>query len=118
MKKNIKIKKALSRIAIGMLLLLSVHGHANNLQISSPTFVPVNDISNSIYIQFNISWENSFRLGAGTKNWDAAWLFVKYRVAIASGGDGIWRHVKLNSNSKAYLFTGLFQAQEILTSRD
>ena len=92
-------RRTFTRAIFGLLLLLSTGVFANNLQISSPTLVPVNDISSSIYIQFNVTWENSFRLGINAKNWDAAWLFVKYRVAIASGGDGIWRHVKLNTNS-------------------
>ena len=27
---------------------------------------------------------------------DAAWVFVKYRVKISDGGDGIWRHARLH----------------------
>jgi formylglycine-generating enzyme required for sulfatase activity len=91
-------KKVVRCIQLVAMLLTAINVSANNLQITNPSLVPVNDISNAVYIKFDISWENSFRLGSGTKNWDAAWVFVKYRVAIASGGDGVWRHVRLNQS--------------------
>lgn len=46
-------------------------------------------------INFDISWNNSWRsTGAGApapNNWDAAWVFVKFRK---NGGD--WQHASLN----------------------
>jgi formylglycine-generating enzyme required for sulfatase activity len=98
MNKYLRSIKILSYIKLLALLMVSINSLANNLQITNPTLVPVNDISNAVYIKFDIGWENSFRLGSGIKNWDAAWVFVKYRVAIASGGDGVWRHVQLNKS--------------------
>ena len=53
-------------------------------------------------MQFDLSWDNSWRTSSGsTNNWDAAWVFIKYRVA-----SGPWQHAKLNAtgNSKG---TGL-----------
>ena len=34
--------------------------------------------------------------GVDVKNYDAAWVFVKYRVLASSGGDGLWHHASLN----------------------
>ena len=44
-------------------------------------------------VQFNLGWDNSWRTSSGPGNWDAAWVFVKYRV---SGGD--WHHATLHSS--------------------
>jgi formylglycine-generating enzyme required for sulfatase activity len=41
-------------------------------------------------VQFNISWNYSWRLASGPSNWDAAWVFVKFRK---NGGD--WTHASL-----------------------
>ncbi len=70
--------------------------YANNISISNPRLTEQNIKAHTVKIEFDISWENSFRMNTGPANWDAAWVFVKYRVAKASGGDGTWRHVKLN----------------------
>lgn len=52
-------------------------------------------------VQFDISWTNSWRCdlpGAGQGepyNYDAAWVFIKYRV----GGTSDWRHATLSTNA-------------------
>ncbi len=43
-------------------------------------------------VEFDITWENSWRIVGGPGNWDAAWIFVKYRV-----GAGEWKHAWLNN---------------------
>src|SRR5688572_7819483 len=68
---------------------------ANNIKITNPSLVGQDQLANTIKIQFTVSWENSFRVISGPSNWDAAWIFIKYRVSFKSGGDGLWRHVKL-----------------------
>jgi formylglycine-generating enzyme required for sulfatase activity len=44
-------------------------------------------------VQFNLTWENSWRYSTVPSNWDAAWIFVKYRV-----GSGPWLHAFLNNS--------------------
>ncbi|HRZ13695.1 MAG TPA: hypothetical protein P5567_14725 [Kiritimatiellia bacterium] len=70
---------------------------ANNIQVSSVTqngMVP----GSHLLVRFNLQWENSWRCdiaGAGQSapyNWDAAWVFVKYKVA-----PGDWHHATLNA---------------------
>jgi formylglycine-generating enzyme required for sulfatase activity len=73
---------------------------ANNISISNTKLTAQNTTANIVKIEFSVSWENSFRVSAGPANWDAAWIFVKYRVAAASGGDGLWRHATLNTTGQ------------------
>ena len=44
-------------------------------------------------VVFDISWDNSWRIQDSTPNWDAAWVFIKYRV-----NDGAWKHASLEVN--------------------
>ncbi|MBU6324554.1 MAG: SUMF1/EgtB/PvdO family nonheme iron enzyme [Bacteroidetes bacterium] len=82
------------------LMLLFVAGvlQANNISVSNITLTGrdvsagVNNAANFSMVQFNISWENSWRRSSGPANWDAAWVFVKYR---RSGGT--WQHAWLNN---------------------
>lgn len=74
-----------------LLLWLSHAAWANNIQISNVSLTGQNTTNQTVLIQFDVSWENSWRLSVGPSNWDAAWLFVKYR---SSGGS--WNHASLN----------------------
>ena len=66
--------------------LLSSQVSANNIAVSNVQLVNKNtsagpnSIENFAMVQFNLSWENSWRTSTGPSNWDAAWVFVKYRV--------------------------------------
>ena len=78
---------------------LSTLGNANNIVVSNVSLTGqnisagANNAANFALVQFDLSWENSWRLGytTGVNNWDAAWVFVKYRV---NGGN--WTHAYLN----------------------
>ncbi len=72
---------------------------ANNIQITNGTLTDKSISNGHILVQFDISWENSWRTdnlfpgdGHDVGNWDAAWVFVKYRI-----GNGEWQHAKLHS---------------------
>jgi hypothetical protein len=63
--------------------------------------------SGNVELKFDVSWEGSWRTSTAPGNWDAVWLFVKYRV-----GGGTWQHARLNSSghiapSGTTLTTGL-----------
>jgi uncharacterized protein (TIGR02145 family) len=62
--------------------------NANNIQVSNVSGI-------GPYIKFDISWENSW---ADATNWDAAWVFVKYRY----GTSGTWQHAHLNTNGHTF----------------
>ncbi|MGI9192879.1 MAG: SUMF1/EgtB/PvdO family nonheme iron enzyme [Chitinophagaceae bacterium] len=67
--------------------------YANNIQVSNVSLTGWNSASDYTMVKFNLSWENSWRTSSAPSNWDAAWVFVKYRV---NGGD--WNHAVLNNN--------------------
>ncbi len=83
-------------------ILFGTGAYANNIAIANVTPIgqSTSGAANTHYtmVQFDISWANSFRVSTGPSNWDAAWMFVKYRVSVANGGDGLWRHATLNTS--------------------
>lgn len=65
---------------------------ANNIQVSNIRLAGTNASDDYIMVTFDLSWENSWRTSSEHNNWDAAWIFVKYRV-----GTGGWQHAWLNN---------------------
>lgn len=66
---------------------------ANNISIGNLSLIGKNTTEKYVMVQFDISWENSWRTStADPYNWDAAWVFIKYRVP---GGE--WKHALLNN---------------------
>jgi formylglycine-generating enzyme required for sulfatase activity len=63
---------------------------ANNLNIDNVELTGQNTSADYTMVQFDISWDNSWR---NAVNWDAAWIFVKYRVSA-----GEWRHAYLDTD--------------------
>jgi len=76
-------------------LLLVVIGQmkANNMLVKNVTTTGDNTANKTIQVQFDMSWDNSWRDGI---NWDAAWVFIKYK-----GASGNWQHVLLNTSGFA-----------------
>ncbi len=66
---------------------------ANNIAVSNISLTGQNAASNYTLIKFDLSWENSWRISVGPSNWDAAWVFAKYRY---NGGE--WEHVTLSDD--------------------
>jgi len=66
------------------------HFFANYMLIQNVTTVGDNPGAKTIKVQFDISWQNSWR---DAINWDAAWLFIKYK-----DGAGNWGHAHISSN--------------------
>jgi formylglycine-generating enzyme required for sulfatase activity len=65
---------------------------ANNINVSNVTLTGFNVAQDYGLVQFDLSWENSWR---DDFNWDAAWVFVKYQQ---TGGSG-WEHARLNTTA-------------------
>jgi formylglycine-generating enzyme required for sulfatase activity len=66
---------------------------AGNLQITNLQRGEINYAAGTSEVRFDVSWENSWRLNSGPANWDAVWLFVKYR----KNGGG-WQHASLENS--------------------
>lgn len=61
------------------------NSYANNISIQKVAISDTNRTAKTAAIRFNISWDNSWR---DEVNWDAAWIFVKYRRPQ----DSVWRY--------------------------
>ena len=104
------MKKIFSLIAI--FIALNSAGLANNLSISTASVVEKNPTSQTIKIKFNVSWDNSWRTNAEPNNWDAVWLFVKYKKT----SDGKWYHATLSINDANHS-TGSMGTEAIIDAR-
>lgn len=76
---------------VGFFLLGSL-ALANNIKVSNISLEDMNESQNYVMVEFDVSWENSWRLSTGPANWDAAWIIIKYRK---NGGD--WNHALLST---------------------
>jgi formylglycine-generating enzyme required for sulfatase activity len=87
------MKKASLLICLFFLLLTGLR--ANNVTLSNISIIDQNVVSHYCNIKFDISWENSWRTSTAVPlNWDACWLFAKYRV-----NGGPWHHCFLSSSA-------------------
>ena len=87
------MKQIFMATATALMLLLAGTANANNITVSNVSIAEMNTTSGYVMIQYDISWENSWRTSSAPNNWDAAWLFVKYRV-----GTGDWQHATLSTS--------------------
>lgn len=94
------MKTKILSFIIALLCVLHV-SVANNISVTGTSLTGQVAASDYTNVQFNISWENSWRMATGVApdNWDAAWVFVKYKVV--GGGTctvtGEWKHATLSS---------------------
>jgi formylglycine-generating enzyme required for sulfatase activity len=79
----------MTKYFIVIFLLFSSITYGNNLQISPVT---VSTTGGNSYLNFSISWDNSWRLNSNPFNWDAVWVFVKRRDCAGFQ----WHHVNLS----------------------
>ncbi len=66
---------------------------ANNILVQNVTTTGNNATNKTIQVQFDLSWDNSWR---DAINWDAAWVFMKFKDA-----SGVWQHAQLNTTGFA-----------------
>lgn len=92
----IKSKKAPTWLFSALLLIIVVGNNhnvlANNVMVTNVEISDINTIDNHCLINFDITWENSWRVANGPSNWDACWVFCKYRLLSQS----TWHHATLN----------------------
>jgi formylglycine-generating enzyme required for sulfatase activity len=83
-------------ITLVVLFFLLQNGKANNVVINNVSLV--NNGPDNIYVQFDLSWQNSWRVLSGPSNYDGVWVYFKYKTAT-----GNWAHLTLNSIATADL---------------
>lgn len=93
------MKKSFNFIVAIVLLTLFLNvaaAFANNLQISNVSLTGQDQDNDYVMVECDISWDNSWRTddlnGDGVTNWDAAWIFIKYKAS-----DGNYYHSTLNT---------------------
>ncbi|MDD5439896.1 MAG: SUMF1/EgtB/PvdO family nonheme iron enzyme [Candidatus Omnitrophica bacterium] len=75
----------------GLVQFVSSPAHANNISVSNSQFTDQNSTADTIKVQFDISWNNSWR---DEVNYDAAWVFLKY----STDGGATWSHATLKTS--------------------
>jgi formylglycine-generating enzyme required for sulfatase activity len=78
------MKKSITLIVF-FLLAFTMQSFANGISIQKVSICDTNRIAKTAMIKFNISWDNSWR---DSINWDAAWIFIKYREPK----DSVWKY--------------------------
>ena len=90
------MKKITHYLAIALSVccfLFSLESAANNITVSSVSLTARNKTADYVQVQFNLSWNNSFRVNTGPSNWDAAWVFIKFKVGV----NGEWKHASIST---------------------
>lgn len=80
-----------SVICLLLISLVSIEILPNNVIISNVIITGQNITEHYAYVQFDVSWDNSFR---DEINWDACWIFIKYRIANTN----LWHHATLSTS--------------------
>ncbi|MES2649436.1 MAG: SUMF1/EgtB/PvdO family nonheme iron enzyme [Bacteroidota bacterium] len=73
-------------------ILCSLNLFANNIQLANTGLSGQNTTNHFSLVSFDVSWENSWRTNTNEQNWDAAWIFIKFRKKGASA----WQHATVN----------------------
>ncbi|MEM8524066.1 MAG: SUMF1/EgtB/PvdO family nonheme iron enzyme [Bacteroidota bacterium] len=66
----------------------------NNIRVRNVELINQDEIDQTYQVKFNLSWENSWRTSTLESNWDAAWIFVKYREVPYAR----WNHATLRQS--------------------
>lgn len=79
-------------------LFLFASSWANGIKVSNVLLSGFNTEENFTLINFDLRWENSWRYSSesGINNWDAAWVFVKFRTGSSNP---IFENVPLTDES-------------------
>ena len=70
--------------ALCFMLLTALPAQTINLMVENTTFTDRNTMDHYGKIRFDISWDNSWRVSEAPVNWDAAWVFAKWKGSITS----------------------------------
>ncbi len=94
---------------VGLYLLSFIYfaANSNNIQVANVKITGQNLGSHYTFVQFDLTWDNSFRIAAGAQNWDAAWVFVKFQITGGTGctASTTWNHATLSATSTDHSVT-------------
>lgn len=85
--------RSIRSILLPLLTICCSGASANNIQVSNVTLSGQNTANNTWQVRFTVSWENSWRTNTLESNWDAAWIFIKFRYPPVYN----WQHAVLSA---------------------
>jgi len=71
---------------------------ANDITISNVSIEGVNTDEQYAFIEFDIAGKNAWRTNTGANNYNAIWIFAKFR-----NNNNAWKHVILSSNDNEHI---------------
>ena len=84
-------------LLVGLIMLLTLPLLANNIAVGTVTITDQSTVGDQpihyTHLQFDISWENSWRTSSAPNNYDAAWVFAKWKLHSETD----WAHCTLAS---------------------
>lgn len=86
-------------------LLTAASALGNNITVSNVTLTK-NTGSSTATVEFDVAWENSWRVTTGPANYDAAWVFVKFHT-----GDLNWKSAALDITDTAHVVPASIAAE-------
>lgn len=81
-------------ILLSVFMLTLLTANANNIVINNVLITGQNTVDHFSLIQFDVNWENSWRTSTNERNYDGAWVFVKFRKA----GTLNWLHATIHNS--------------------
>jgi hypothetical protein len=63
-----------------------------------------------VQVQFKLNWQNSLRTSNAPFNWDATWVFIKYKVGV----NGEWKHASECTSGGHSILSGSRLSEYIL----
>jgi len=108
--KNFPRETAFKGMTAAVMVLVGLHmspAQAANIMVTNVLLDKV--VLGQNYVKFDVSWDASWRASwtetsitpnITITNWDAAWIFVKYRVA---GSTSSWSHATLSTNNSDHV---------------
>jgi hypothetical protein len=75
-----------------LLLLSTLTLTANNIRIENARLASQNTFGGFYMVEFDLTWENSWRTSTYESNWDAAWVFIKFTPK----DERAWEHASLH----------------------
>ncbi len=96
MKRSIRFRGVLLAAAVSLVASISA---ANHIRVTNVEVKNQDVAARTADVVFDLSWENSWRSDyPSCTNWDAAWVFVKFRTPNSPAYSNLWEHAKLSAS--------------------
>ena len=94
------MNKAIIIFILTVFYLLNIfdYSFANDISVSNVSIEGINTDEEYAFIEFDLSGKNAWRTSTDAENYEAIWIFAKFRV-----NDGVWKHVMLSKNDNEHI---------------